>query len=51
VTVSIGLAALAPQSGAADLKALAEQLLAEADAALYRAKAAGRDRIEVHGQG
>jgi diguanylate cyclase (GGDEF)-like protein len=51
VSVSIGLAALAPPPGAGDLKALAEQLLAEADAALYRAKAAGRDRIEVHGQG
>lgn len=47
VTVSIGLASLAPPPTGADLKALAEQLLAEADAALYRAKAAGRDRIEV----
>ena len=51
VTVSIGLASLALPPAGADLKALAEQLLAEADAALYRAKAAGRDRIEVHGQG
>jgi diguanylate cyclase (GGDEF)-like protein len=50
VTVSAGLASLAPPPGRVDLKALAEQLLAEADAALYRAKAAGRDRIEVHGQ-
>jgi diguanylate cyclase (GGDEF)-like protein len=48
VTLSIGIASLAPTRGDADLKALAERLLAEADAALYRAKAAGRDQLAVH---
>jgi len=44
VTLSIGVAAARPGSGKHDYKALAEQLIAEADAALYRAKSAGRDR-------
>jgi two-component system, cell cycle response regulator len=47
LTLSIGVASFTPAMGA-DLKALADQLLAEADAALYRAKSAGRDRIEIH---
>lgn len=46
VTLSIGMASLLPGDPDADLKALADQLLAEADAALYRAKAAGRDCID-----
>lgn len=51
VTVSIGLAGFPAPRADGDLKALAEQLLAEADAALYRAKAAGRDRVEAHDSG
>lgn len=46
VTVSIGIATMAPGEADADLKASADQLLAEADAALYRAKAAGRNCVE-----
>ncbi len=47
ITVSVGVAALCPGRGDADLMALANRLLADADAALYRAKALGRDRVEV----
>lgn len=45
ITVSIGIATLAATGTGADLKTRAERLLAEADAALYRAKAAGRNQI------
>jgi diguanylate cyclase (GGDEF)-like protein len=45
VTLSIGVAAAAPAAGMRDYKVLAERLIAEADAALYRAKSAGRNRI------
>ncbi|TLY78106.1 MAG: sensor domain-containing diguanylate cyclase [Gammaproteobacteria bacterium] len=45
VTLSIGVAAAAPVAGTRDYKVLAERLIAEADAALYRAKSAGRNRI------
>ncbi|MBA3563515.1 MAG: sensor domain-containing diguanylate cyclase [Gammaproteobacteria bacterium] len=45
VTVSIGIASIRPTADAEDLKSLGEQLLAEADVALYRAKAEGRDRV------
>jgi diguanylate cyclase (GGDEF)-like protein len=47
VTLSIGVAAAHPGSGMRDYKVLAERLIAEADAALYRAKSAGRNRIAI----
>ena len=45
VTLSIGVAAAKPGGGKRDYKVLAERLIAEADAALYRAKSAGRNRF------
>ena len=45
VTLSIGVAAAKPGGGKRDYKVLAERLMAEADAALYRAKSAGRNRF------
>ncbi|HEY2685508.1 MAG TPA: DUF484 family protein [Steroidobacteraceae bacterium] len=47
LTISVGVAALAPGRNETDLKALADRLIAEADAALYRAKAMGRNRVQV----
>jgi two-component system, cell cycle response regulator len=47
VTVSIGVAAAAPDQGTRDFKVVADRLIAEADAALYRAKSAGRNRFAV----
>jgi diguanylate cyclase (GGDEF)-like protein len=47
LTVSVGVAAIAPGRHEADLKAVADRLLADADAALYRAKALGRNRVQV----
>jgi diguanylate cyclase (GGDEF)-like protein len=49
VTLSIGVAAWPGQRDVEDLKAVAERLLADADAALYSAKTAGRDRVAVSG--
>jgi two-component system cell cycle response regulator len=47
VTLSIGVAAAAPSKELRDYNALAEHLLAEADAALYQAKSDGRGRVAV----
>ena len=48
VTLSIGVAAARPDSqGTRDFGELAEKLISEADAALYRAKSAGRNRVEI----
>jgi len=45
VTLSIGVAVAHPGPGTRDYKVLAERLIAEADAALYRAKSSGRNRV------
>ncbi|MGO9801957.1 MAG: DUF484 family protein [Steroidobacteraceae bacterium] len=45
VTLSIGIAVAKPGPSVRDHKVLAERLIAEADAALYRAKSAGRNRV------
>ena len=47
LTVSVGVAAVSPGRHESDLKAVADRLLADADAALYRAKALGRNRVQV----
>jgi two-component system cell cycle response regulator len=47
LTISIGVAGLAPGRHETDMKALADRLVAEADAALYRAKALGRNRVQL----
>jgi len=47
LTVSIGVAGVTPARDETDVKTLAEALLAEADAALYRAKQQGRNRVEL----
>ncbi len=45
ITLSIGVAVAAPDERTRDFKNLAERLMAEADAALYRAKGAGRNGV------
>lgn len=47
MTVSIGVAGIALTRTDEDLKDAAERLLADADAALYRAKQLGRNRVEL----
>lgn len=46
MTVSIGVAGITLSREEADLKAAAERLLSDADAALYKAKQLGRNRVE-----
>ena len=46
LTVSVGVAAVSPGRDEPDLKSVADRLLADADAALYRAKALGRNRVQ-----
>jgi diguanylate cyclase (GGDEF)-like protein len=47
LTVSVGVSSVSPGKDEMDPKALADRLLADADAALYRAKALGRNRVQV----
>ncbi len=50
VTASIGMASACPERTGNDLKTLSDSLIARADVALYKAKAAGRDQVAVDGK-
>lgn len=45
ITASIGIAGIAPDKDATDLKTIGDSLIARADVALYSAKSAGRDKV------
>src|SRR6201996_1153096 len=45
--ISAGVASVTPGRHDTDLKALSDRLVADADAALYRAKALGRNRVQL----
>lgn len=47
ISLSIGVAAVLPEPEIRDHKALGERLIAAADAALYRAKSAGRNQVAI----
>jgi diguanylate cyclase (GGDEF)-like protein len=47
LTVSVGVAAVIPARDEADLKSVADRLIADADAALAGAKALGRNRVQT----
>jgi len=47
ITISIGIAGVAPGPDTEDLKTVGDSLIARADVALYRAKSAGRNQFAI----